>query len=102
MASEKLAINGGQPAITPVAKRALKPWPLPDARTAERLKQVYLSGHWSFNGPCEQEFSRKFAAYCGARHGIFHLPRPLAHRNHAGNDEAGAICLFQLSQARRA
>ena len=71
MASEKLAINGGKPAITAAAKRALKPWPLPDARTAERLKQVYLSGHWSFNGPCEQEFSRKFAAYCGARHGIF-------------------------------
>ena len=71
MASEKLAINGGKPAITPAAKRVLKPWPLPDARTAERLKQVYLSGHWSFNGPCEQEFSRKFAAYCGARHGIF-------------------------------
>ncbi|NLF16028.1 MAG: DegT/DnrJ/EryC1/StrS family aminotransferase [Lentisphaerae bacterium] len=71
MASEKLAINGGKPAITEAARRTLKPWPIPDEKTAERLKQVYMSGNWSFNGPREQEFSRKFADYCGSRHGIF-------------------------------
>ena len=71
MAFEKLAINGGKPAITEAARRAIKPWPIPDERTAERLKQVYMSGNWSFDGPCEQEFSRKFADYCGSRHGIF-------------------------------
>ena len=30
-----------------------------------------MSGSWSFNGPCEKEFSQEFANYCGARHGIF-------------------------------
>ena len=67
----KLAIDGGAPVVTEAIRQSLKPWPLPSARTAERLKQVYLSGKWSFNGACEQEFSRKFADYCGARHGIF-------------------------------
>jgi dTDP-4-amino-4,6-dideoxygalactose transaminase len=71
MKSEKLAIHGGLPAVTDTIKRSLKPWPQPSPRTAERLKQLYLSGKWSFNGAYEQEFSRKFADYCGARHGVF-------------------------------
>ena len=71
MKFDKLAIHGGRPAVTDTLKRSLKPWPQPSPRTAERLKQVYLSGKWSFNGACEQEFCRKFADYCGARHGVF-------------------------------
>lgn len=67
----KLAIEGGTKAVSEAAARAIKPWPVAYAATAERLQTAYLSGAWSFNGPCEQAFSKAFAAYCGARHGIF-------------------------------
>lgn len=71
MKIEKLAIDGGSKAISEKAMSAHKPWPPIYPATAERLKEVYLSGKWSFNGACEQAFSREFAAYCGAKHGIF-------------------------------
>jgi len=71
MKHDTLAIEGGPKAVSDETKKALKPWPIVDPGTAERLKAVYLTGQWSFNGPCEQEFARKFADYCGARHGIF-------------------------------
>lgn len=71
MKNDALAINGGKKAVSDEVKKALKPWPPVYPETAERLKAIYLSGKWSFNGECEQEFSKKFAAYCGARHGIF-------------------------------
>ena len=65
-----LAIDGGKKALSDAVKKAFQPWPPIYPATAERLKAIYLSGTWSFNGPCEQEFSREFAKYCGARHGI--------------------------------
>jgi len=67
--AQKLAIAGG----TPVAAESLScpPWPPRSAATAQRLADVYLSGAWSFNGQYEQDFSRDFAAYHGAKHGIF-------------------------------
>ncbi len=71
MKIEKLAIEGGKQSVTDAVKQALKPWPPVYPKTAERLKDIYLSRKWSFNSECEQEFSRKFAAYCGAKHGIF-------------------------------
>ncbi len=71
MTSDKLAINGGAVAVADSVKKSLKPWPPTDLKTAERLKEVYLSGKWSFNGSYEQKFSKEFADYCGARHGIF-------------------------------
>jgi L-glutamine:2-deoxy-scyllo-inosose/3-amino-2,3-dideoxy-scyllo-inosose aminotransferase len=69
--SGRLAIDGGTKAVSEEARKAIKPWPPVYPETAERLKAVYLSRQWSFNGPCEQEFSRKFAAYCGVKHGVF-------------------------------
>ncbi len=71
MKNRTLAIEGGSKAVSDEVKKALKPWPPVFPETAERLKAIYLSRSWSFNGPVEQEFSKAFAAYCGARHGIF-------------------------------
>jgi L-glutamine:2-deoxy-scyllo-inosose/3-amino-2,3-dideoxy-scyllo-inosose aminotransferase len=71
MKKDILAIEGGTKAVSDDIKKALKPWPPVYPGTAERLKSVYLTGQWSFNGACEQEFSAKFAKYCGAKYGIF-------------------------------
>ena len=71
MKNGTLAINGGKKAVSDDVKKALKSWPPVYPETAERLKEIYMSGKWSFNGECEREFSTKFAKYCGAKHGIF-------------------------------
>ncbi len=67
----QLAIDGGKRAVSDEVKKNLQPWPPVYQETAEKLKAIYMSGKWSFNGPYEQEFSLKFAKYCGARHGVF-------------------------------
>lgn len=67
----RLAIDGGKKAVSDEVKKALQPWPPVYQETAEKLKAIYMSGKWSFNGPYEQEFSLKFAKYCGAGHGVF-------------------------------
>ena len=65
----KLALLGGKAIHTePWAAPA---WPPVSDTTAERLKEVYYSRKWSFNGPVEQEFAQAFADYHGAKHGIF-------------------------------
>ena len=66
---EKLAILGGRP----ICQRPLEPpaWPPLSRATAARLKEVYLSGQWSFHSPAEQEFAQAFADYHGAKHGVF-------------------------------
>ena len=71
MKRNALAIDGGKKTVSDAVKKVLKPWPPVYPETAERLKAIYLSRQWSFNGPYEQEFAREFAASCGARHGIF-------------------------------
>lgn len=67
--NSKLALFGG----VPVCSEALvePAWPPICETTAQRLKDVYLSGQWSFNSPSEQEFARAFADYHDAKHGIF-------------------------------
>jgi L-glutamine:2-deoxy-scyllo-inosose/3-amino-2,3-dideoxy-scyllo-inosose aminotransferase len=66
--SSCLALLGGKP----VAPRlSPMPWPPADPATAKALARAYLSRQWSFNGPAEQRFAADFAAYCGAKHGIF-------------------------------
>lgn len=71
MKKSLLAMDGAKKAVSDKVKKALKPWPPVYPETAKRLQDIYLSREWSFNGPCEQEFSRKFSVYCGARHGVF-------------------------------
>lgn len=63
-----LALLGGTPVTT--EKIVPMPWPPRSEETAEALKQVYLSGAWSFNSAEEQAFEREFAAYTGAKHAI--------------------------------
>lgn len=67
--SNQLALTGG-PALseTPLKQPA---WPPVDERTAEKLKELYLSRQWSFHSPAEQEFTAEFAAYHDAEYGIF-------------------------------
>ena len=67
--TSELAVSGG----TPVCSEPLQPppWPPVSEHTADRLRDLYLSGGWSFNSEAEQEFERAFAGYHGAKHGIF-------------------------------
>lgn len=68
MTTEKLALHGG----TPLATQLPRPeWPPVNEATARRLAEVYMSRAWSFNGAEEQAFSQDYAAYHGAKHGIF-------------------------------
>jgi L-glutamine:2-deoxy-scyllo-inosose/3-amino-2,3-dideoxy-scyllo-inosose aminotransferase len=66
---EKLAIFGG----APLCEQALQapPFPPVDEATARRLGEVYLSRKWSFGGEEETAFAAEFAAYHGAKHGVF-------------------------------
>jgi L-glutamine:2-deoxy-scyllo-inosose/3-amino-2,3-dideoxy-scyllo-inosose aminotransferase len=57
--------------ITEKMKEKIPSWPPIYPETAEKLKEIYLSGRWSFNGEYEQKFSREFADYCNAKYGIF-------------------------------
>ena len=65
-----LACKGGTPVIDPKEyKRA--PWPPVDMETAEMLKDLYLSGKWSFNSEMEQKFEQEFAEYHNAEYAVF-------------------------------
>lgn len=67
--TSQLALTGG----SPVCETPLRPeaWPPVDEATAERMKELYLSGDWSFHSPAEQEFASAFAQYHDAEYGIF-------------------------------
>ena len=65
----KLAINNGSKLLDSAPKRI--EWPPRDEATAEKLKEIYMSGKWSFNSPMEQEFENAFAAYHGAEYAVF-------------------------------
>ncbi len=64
-----LALCGGVPVCKEIL--ASPKWPPINEATADRLRDVYLSGMWSFNSPAEQAFQKAFAEYHGAKHGIF-------------------------------
>jgi len=67
--SPELAVLGGSPVCSePLQAPA---WPPLSELTADRLRDVYLSGQWSFNSQAEQEFERAYADYHGAKHGVF-------------------------------
>ncbi|MDD3153663.1 MAG: DegT/DnrJ/EryC1/StrS family aminotransferase [Victivallaceae bacterium] len=65
----ELAVLGGEKLCSEGCRPQL--WPPRDLNTAERLKEVYLSGKWSFNSPEEQQFERDFAAFHGAKYAVF-------------------------------
>lgn len=59
-----LAINGGKKVFeNPPNKPA---WPPAYPETGDQLREIYMSGQWSFYGAKEVEFNRAFAEYTGA------------------------------------
>ncbi len=66
--SKKLAINGGEQVFS--EPPVLPAWPPIYPNVAEAMKNIYLSGKWSFNGPTEQKFASDFAEFHDAGHGI--------------------------------
>lgn len=61
----KLAIDGG-PKVFANGVQTAPDWPPKYPETAELLKEIYLSGKWSFYGQYELEFDEKFAQYTHA------------------------------------
>ena len=68
--ANKLALMGGQPLYSKEDFK-IEPWPPVSEKTADHLRELYFSRKWSFNSEKEQEFEAAFAAYHGAKHGIF-------------------------------
>ncbi len=66
-----LAILGGSRVVPENQPLYVRPWPPRDEATAEKLKELYMSGQWSFNSPMEQEFENEFAKYHGTKYAIF-------------------------------
>lgn len=65
----KLALKGGNPVrntkTTPWPK-----WPVWDENEEKSLLKVLNSGVWSYNGPMETEYNKKFAEYTGTKYAI--------------------------------
>lgn len=66
----KLAVNGG-PSINEGKEFKFLPWPPVFEKTADKIREIYLSREWSFNSAKEQEFEKLYAEYHGAKYGIF-------------------------------
>jgi dTDP-4-amino-4,6-dideoxygalactose transaminase len=64
--ANQLALKGGRA----LRDRPFSRWPITTAVDQQRVSSVLASGQWSFDGPVEQEFARKFAAYCGAKEAL--------------------------------
>lgn len=64
--SNKLAMKGGNPLRT----QPFHPWPLVGDAERALLLEAFDSGCWAFNGPKEQEFARRFAAFSGSKEGL--------------------------------
>ncbi len=67
----ELAICGGNSYLEPGSYKCLWPWPPVDESTADRIRELYLSGCWSFNSAEEQSFENAFAASQDAAYGVF-------------------------------
>lgn len=65
MVSE-LAINGGGK----IRKKSWPKWPMVGKEELELMNEVISSGVWSYDGPKEKEFAKKFAEYIGTEYAI--------------------------------
>ncbi len=65
----KLAIRGGRP-IRDAKAKPWPRWPVWGDEEREGLLEVLESGHWSYNGPKEQEFNQAFAEFIGTQYAI--------------------------------
>jgi dTDP-4-amino-4,6-dideoxygalactose transaminase len=66
----KLALLGGQPVFEPLLDWKSF-WPPVDEVTARKLQELYYSRKWNAFERVENEFVRDFAAYQGAKYGVF-------------------------------
>ena len=64
-----LAVNGGTPVFS--EPKTFAPWPPVYPETGDKLREIYMSANWSFYGPVESDFEKKFADYHNAEYGIF-------------------------------
>ncbi len=64
-----LAVNGGIP-VRRVKGEPWPRWPVYGKEELEGLKQVLQSGVWSYNGPKEREFNRRFANLIGTKYAL--------------------------------
>lgn len=64
--SEKLALTGGNPAVT----LQPSPWPISGDQEIEWMTEVVRSGKWSWMGPHETAFIEEFRQFLGANHAM--------------------------------
>jgi L-glutamine:2-deoxy-scyllo-inosose/3-amino-2,3-dideoxy-scyllo-inosose aminotransferase len=64
---KKLAVLGGDP-VRDIKTNPWPKWPVWDTNEEEALITTLNSGIWSYNGPKETEFNKRFAQYTGAKH----------------------------------
>jgi L-glutamine:2-deoxy-scyllo-inosose/3-amino-2,3-dideoxy-scyllo-inosose aminotransferase len=64
-----LALLGGKP-IRDARQNPWPKWPVWDHNEEKALMETLHSGVWSYNGPKETEFNRKFSEFTGARYVI--------------------------------
>jgi len=65
----KLAINGAS-AVRDIESNLWPKWPVWGDKERQSLIDVLDSGHWSYNGPKEQQFNKAFADFIGSRYAI--------------------------------
>ena len=65
----KLAINGGA-ALRDTRTNPWPQWPVWGDEDRQALVDVLESGHWSYNGPREQQFNRAFADFVGTEYAV--------------------------------
>jgi len=64
-----LAISGGQP-VRDVRMNPWPKWPMWDQNEEKALLETLHSGIWSYNGPMETEFNKRFGEYLGSKYVI--------------------------------
>lgn len=64
--TDTLAIQGG----VPIRSEGFPEWPIFGDIERQGLMKALESGHWGGEGPIEEDFSEKFAAFCGAKHAL--------------------------------
>ncbi|MCJ7449176.1 MAG: DegT/DnrJ/EryC1/StrS family aminotransferase [Bacteroidales bacterium] len=66
---EKLALLGGKP-VRDIRVNPWPKWPVWDQNEEKALIETLNSGIWSYNGPMETEFNRRFAEFTGTKYAI--------------------------------
>lgn len=64
-----LAINGGTP-VRDTKRNPWPAWPVWDKNDENALLAVLNSGVWSYNGPKEVEFNKRFAEFTGTKYAV--------------------------------